>query len=141
MSGLYLMFEHAGAWHRRREPLRFFFDHRREIMNTSYFYLTHDPVNEYWTRRWVEERGGTFFPLSLRDSVPDGEQALLIDWDSLDQDGREDYLADLMARLGDLRIGLHSYHHPDAETLGRKGVAVFERLEPDATTWLTDNDE
>lgn len=111
-------------------------------MNRSYFYLTHDPVNEHWTRRRVEERGGTFFPLSLRDPLPDGERPpLLIDWDSLDRDGREEYLADLLARLGDRRIGLHSYHFPDAETVRRKGVAVFERLEPDATTWLTDNDE
>jgi hypothetical protein len=106
-------------------------------MNQSFFYLTHDEVNEHWARRWVEERGGTFCPLSLRDPLPDGEcQLLLIDWDSLDPDGREEYLAGLLAHLGGRRIGLHSYHLPDAETVRRKGVAVFARLEPDATTWL-----
>ena len=106
-------------------------------MNRSFFYLTHDPVNEYCVRNWVEERDGTFCPLSLRDPLPDGEcRLLLIDWDSLDPDGREEYLAGLLAHLGDRRIGLHSYHLADAETLRRKGVAVFARLDPDATTWL-----
>jgi hypothetical protein len=28
-------------------------------MNKSLFYLSHDPVNEHYIRRWVEERGGT----------------------------------------------------------------------------------
>jgi hypothetical protein len=110
-------------------------------MNQSLFYLSHDLVNEHCLRRWVEERGGTFCPLSLRDPLPDGEcRLLLIDWDSLDADGREEYLADLLAHSGVRRIGLHSYYLPDAETLRRKGVAVFARLEPDATTWLTDHD-
>jgi hypothetical protein len=110
-------------------------------MNQSFFYLSHDPVNENYVRRWVEERGGTFCPLSLRDPVPDGEcRLLLIDWDSLDPDGREEYLADLLAHPDARRIGLHSYHLPDAETLRRKGVAVFTRREPDSTTWLAGND-
>src|SRR5689334_13965411 len=104
-------------------------------MNRFVFYLTHDLVNEHWTRRWVEENGGTFFPLSLRDPLPDGERPLLlIDWDSLVRDGREEYLAGLLAHPGNRRIGLHSYHFPDAETVRRKGVAVVARLEPDATT-------
>jgi hypothetical protein len=42
---------------------------------------------------------------------------------------------------GGRRIGLHSYHLADAETLRRKGMAVFARLEPDATNGLVDNDE
>jgi hypothetical protein len=110
-------------------------------MNASLFYLSHDPVNEDYLRRWFEERGGTLCPLSLRDAPPDGEcQLLLIDWDSLDADGRDEYLAGLLAHPGDRRIGLHSYFLPDAETLRRKGVAVFVRLEPDATTWLADHD-
>ena len=109
-------------------------------MNQSLFYLSHDPVNEHYLRRWVEERGGTLCPLSLRDVLPDGEcQLLLIDWDSLDVDGREKYLAGLLAHAGDRRIGLHSYYLPDVETLRRKGVAVFTRLEPEATTWLADH--
>jgi hypothetical protein len=111
-------------------------------MNQSIFYLSHDPVNEHGVRNWVEERGGTFCPLSLRDPLPDGEcQLLLIDWDSLDPDGREEYLGGLLAHLGNRRIGLHSYYLADAETLGRKGVAVFARLEPDATTWLANHDK
>jgi hypothetical protein len=106
-------------------------------MNRSIFYLSHDLVNEHWIRSWVEERGGIFCPLSLRDPLPDGEcQLLLIDWDSLDADGREEYLAGLLAHPAGRRLGLHSYHFPDAETLRRKGVAVFERLEPDAMNWL-----
>ena len=110
-------------------------------MNQSYFYLSHDPVNEHCLRRWVEERGGTLCPLSLRDAPPDGEcRLLLIDWDSLDPDGREEYLAGLLDQPGGRRIGLHSYHLPDVETLRRKGVAVFARLEPDSTTWLAGND-
>ena len=110
-------------------------------MNQSLFYLSHDPVNEHCLRRWVEERGGTFCPLSLHDSSLDSEcRLLLIDWDSLDSYGREEYLAGLLAHLGDQRIGLHSYHLSDAETVRRKGVAVFARLEPDATTWLVSND-
>jgi hypothetical protein len=49
-------------------------------MNKSLFYLSHDPVNEHYIRRWVEERGGTLCPLSLHDAPPDGEcQLLLID--------------------------------------------------------------
>jgi hypothetical protein len=120
----------------------FLFDHRRSFMNRSIFYLSHDPVNEHCVRRWVEERGGTFSPLSLRDPLPDGDcKLLLIDWDSLDPDGREESLAGLLAHLSGRRIGLHSYHLPDAETVRLKGVAVFERLEPDATTWLADNDK
>ncbi len=111
-------------------------------MNKSIFYLTHDLVNEHWTRSWVEERGGTFFPLSLLDPPPDGEcQLLLIDWDSLDPDGREAYLAGLLAHPGDRQIGLHSYNLPDAATLRRKGVTILARLEPDATTWLADYDQ
>jgi hypothetical protein len=111
-------------------------------MNQSVFYLSHDPVNEHCVRCWVEERGGTLCPLSLRDAPPDGEcQLLLIDWDSLNPDGREEYLAGLLAHPGGRRVGLHSYHLPDAETMRRKGVAVFARLEPDATTWLADNDK
>jgi hypothetical protein len=111
-------------------------------MNQSLFYLSHDPVNEDYLRRWVEERGGTLCPLSLRDTPPDGEcQLLLIDWDSLDVDGRDKYLAGLLAHAGDRRVGLHSYNLPDAETLRRKGVAVFSRLEPEATTWLAEHDK
>jgi hypothetical protein len=59
---------------------------------------------------------------------------------TLDPDGWEEYLAGLLAHPGGRRIGLHSYHLPDAETLRRKGVAVFTRLEPEATTWLAGND-
>jgi hypothetical protein len=111
-------------------------------MNQSLFYLSHDPVNEHSIRRWVEERGGTLYPLSLRDAPPDGEcRLLLIDWDSLDVEAREVYLADLLAHPGDRRVGLHSYYLPDAETIRRKGVAVFARLEPDAMTWLADHDQ
>jgi hypothetical protein len=106
-------------------------------MNQSLFYLSHDQVNEHCLRRWVEERGGTLCPLSLRDAPPDGEcQLLLIDWDSLDADGREEYLADLLAHPDGRRIGLHTYYLPDAETMRRKGVAIFMQLEPDATAWL-----
>jgi hypothetical protein len=76
----------------------------------------------------------------LRDPLPDCEcQHLLIDWDSLDPGDREEYLVGLLAQRGDRRVGLHSYHLPDAETLRGKGVAVFARLEPDATAWLADN--
>ena len=115
-------------------------DYWRAFMNRSFFYLSHDPVNEHYLRRWVEERGGTFCPLSLRDPMPDGEcRLLLIDWDSLDADGREEYLAGLLDQPGGRRIGLHSYHLPDVETLRRKGVAVFARLEPEATTWLANH--
>jgi hypothetical protein len=111
-------------------------------MNQSFFYLSHDPVNEQYLRHWVEERGGTFCPLSLRDAPPDGEcRLLLIDWDSLDADGREEYLAGLLAHPGGRRVGLHSYYLADAETLLRKGVAVFTRLEPDATNWLAEHDQ
>jgi hypothetical protein len=109
-------------------------------MNRFFFFLSHDPVNEHWIRRWVEERGGTFCPLSLRDPLPDGDcRLLLIDWDSLDPNGREEYLAGLLAHAGGRRVGLHSYHHPDAATLRSKGVAVFERLDPDALDWLAGN--
>ncbi len=111
-------------------------------MNQSIFYLSHDLVNENWVRNWVEKRGGTFCPLSLRDPMPDGEcQLLLIDWDSLDPDGREECLASLLSHPGNRRIGLHSYYLVDAETLRRKGVAVFARLKPDAMTWLADHDD
>ena len=73
----------------------------------------------------------------MRDPLPDSEcQLLLIDWDSLDPDGREEYLADRLAHPGGGQIGLHSYHLADAEVLRRKGVAVFTRLEPDAMVWL-----
>jgi hypothetical protein len=106
-------------------------------MNQSLFYLSHDPINEHCVRCWVEERGGTFCPLSLCDTQPDGDcQLLLIDWDSLDPDGREQYLAGLLAQPGGRRIGLHAYHLADAQTLRRKGVAVFPRLEPEAMVWL-----
>jgi hypothetical protein len=111
-------------------------------MNGSFFYLSHDEVNEHWVRRWVEERGGTLCPLPLRDAPPDGAcRLLLIDWDSLDPDGREEYLAGLLAHPGGRRVGLHSYYLSDAETLRRKGVAVFARLEPDATNWLANHDQ
>jgi hypothetical protein len=104
-------------------------------MNWSFFYLSHDEVNEHCVRHWVEERGGALCPLSLRDPLPDGAcQLLLIDWDSLDPNGRDDYLAGLLAHRGGRQIGLHSYHLADAQTLRRKGVAVFARLEPAATT-------
>jgi hypothetical protein len=98
-------------------------------MNQSLFSLSHDPVNEQYLRSWVEEHGRTLCPLSLRDAPPDGEcNLLLIDWDSLDPDGREEYLTRLLAHPEDQRIALHSYHLADAETLRRKGVAVFTRL-------------
>jgi hypothetical protein len=81
-------------------------------------------------------------PLSLRDAPPNGEcRLLLIDWDSLDPDGRDEYLAGLLAHLGGRNVGLHSYYLADAETLRRKGVAVFARLESDATTWLANHDK
>jgi hypothetical protein len=55
-------------------------------------------------------------PLSLRDAPSDGEcQLLLIDWVSLDADGREEYLADLLPHPGDRRVGLHSYYSSDDE--------------------------
>jgi hypothetical protein len=78
----------------------------------------------------------------LRDAPPDGAcQLLLIDWDSLDADGRDEYLAGVLAHPGDPCLGLHSYYLPDTETLRRKGVAVFTRLEPDVTTWLSNHDK
>ena len=78
----------------------------------------------------------------MRDPLPDCEcQHLLIDWDSLDPGDREEYLAGLLAHSGGRRVGLHSYYLADAETLRRKGVAVFARLEPDATAWLADNEK
>jgi hypothetical protein len=89
----------------------------------------------------MQSQGREVHPLSLRDPPLDGEvESVLIDWDSLDPDGREAYLAYLLAHPGDRRIGLHSYslNEDDAGTLRRKGVAVFERLEPDALAWLLD---
>jgi hypothetical protein len=111
-------------------------------MSQSLFYLSHDPVNQHYIRRCVEDRGGMLFPLFLRDAPPDGEcRLLLIDWDSLDPDSRDEYLAGLLAHPGNRRVGLHSYYVPDAETIRRKGVAVLTRLEPDAMTWLANHDK
>jgi hypothetical protein len=103
-------------------------------------YLTHDEVNEQRARDLAEAWGAELLPLSLRDGLPDGAgSALLIDWDSLDPDGRERVLARLLAGPR-RRIGLHSYGLPeeDARMLQRKGVAVFERFYPDALGWLLD---
>jgi hypothetical protein len=103
--------------------------------------VTHDPVNESFIRTRVEERGTALTALSLRDPPPDGQfDRILLDWDSLDPERREELLAWLLGRRERGKIGLSSYNlnEDDAALLHHKGLAVFERLEPDAVAWLLD---
>jgi hypothetical protein len=103
--------------------------------------VTHDPVNEWFVRTRVEGRGAALTALSLRDPPPDGQfDRTLIDWDSLDPDRREELLAQLLGCPERGKIGLSSYNlnADDAALLRNKGLAVFERLDPDAVVWLLD---
>jgi hypothetical protein len=102
-------------------------------------YITHDDVNEAFVASRAEAAGVTMEPLTLRDPLPDGQfERVLIDWDSLDDRGREGLLAGLLAEPWAGRLGLTSYglNEDDAEVLRGKGVNVFGRLEPDALGWL-----
>jgi hypothetical protein len=101
-------------------------------------YVTHDPVNEAFVGLRLEDRHTTLSPLTLRDPVPGWEfDRILIDWDSLDPEGREALLAEFLADPEPGKIGLHSYNlDGEAAVLRGKGVAVFGRLEPDALGWL-----
>ena len=104
--------------------------------------VTHDEVNQFWLQQQADERGVSLVLLTLRDLVPDeAHAAILLDWDSLDQDRRETLLGRLLSRPGSARIALHSYslNEQDAEDLRRKGVAVLERLDPEAVHWLLGN--
>ena len=104
--------------------------------------VTHDEVNQFWLQQQADERGVPLVLLTLRDGVPGEEHAaILLDWDSLDQERREALLSRLLSRPGSARIGLHSYslNAQDAEDLRRKGVAVLERLDPEAVHWLLGN--
>jgi hypothetical protein len=104
-------------------------------------YVTHDCVNESFVAGRLEQRDTTFSPLTLRDAVAGGEfDRILLDWDFLDPEGREALLARLLAGAERGTLGLHSYGlvEEDAADLRGKGVAVFERLDPDALAWLRD---
>jgi len=104
--------------------------------------VTHDEVNQFWLQQQADERGVPLVLLTLRDLVPGGEHAaVLLDWDSLDPERREALLSRLLMRPGSTRIGLHSYslNEQDAADLRRKGVAVLERLDPEAVHWLLGN--
>jgi hypothetical protein len=104
-------------------------------------YVTHDPVNESCVAGRLEGRDTNFSPLTLRDAVAGGDfDRILFDWDSLDPEGREALLARLLAGAERGTVGLHSYSlvEDDAADLRGKGVAVFERLDPDAIAWLRD---
>jgi hypothetical protein len=99
-------------------------------------FITHDEVNEAFVASRV---AATMESLTLRDPLPNGQfKRVLIDWDSLDDLGGERLLAALLAEPQAGRLGLTSYgfNEEDAEVLRRKGVNVFERLEPDALDWL-----
>jgi hypothetical protein len=99
-------------------------------------------VTQFWLQQRADERGVPLVLLTLRDLVPDGEHgAVLLDWDSLDQERREELLSRLLSRPGSARIGLHSYslNEQDAENLRRKGVTVLERFDPEAVHWLLGN--
>jgi hypothetical protein len=101
--------------------------------------VTHDPVNEWFIRGRVEERGQALTVLSLRDPPPDGQfDRILIDWDSLDSPRRENLLAGVLGRGRRGKVGLSSYNlnEEDAVVLRKKGLAVFGRLDPDALSWL-----
>jgi len=104
-------------------------------------YVSHDDVNEAFVTSRAEVSGVTMEPLTLRDPLPDGEfERVLIDWDTLDDRGREGLLAALLAEPQAGRLGLTSYglNEDDAEVLRRKGVNVLARLDPDALDWLID---
>jgi hypothetical protein len=104
-------------------------------------YVTHDSVNESFAAGRLEGRDTTFSPLTLRDPVAGGDfDRILLDWDFLDPEGRETLLARLLAGAEPGTVGLHSYGlgEEDAAALRGKGVAVFERLDPDAVAWLRD---
>jgi hypothetical protein len=106
-------------------------------------YITHDDVNETFVASRAEAAGVTMEPLTLRDPLPNGQfERVLIDWDSLDDRGREGLLAGLLAEPRAGRFGLTSYglNEDDAEVLRRKGVNVFGRLEPDALDWLIEGE-
>src|SRR5262249_47495901 len=105
-------------------------------------YVTHDEVNQFWLQQQADEHGVSLVLLTLRDLVPDGEDAdVLLDWDSLDQERREALLGRLLARPDNARIGLHSHslNEQDAKDLRRKGVAVLKRFDPEAVLWLLGN--
>jgi hypothetical protein len=105
-------------------------------------YVAHDEVNQFWLQQQADQRGVPLVLLTLRDLVPEGEHGgVLLDWDSLDQERREALLGHLLSHPGSARIGLHSYSlsEQDAEDLRRKGVAVLERLDPEAVHWLLGN--
>jgi hypothetical protein len=102
-------------------------------------YLTHDCVNESFVAGRLEGRDTNFSPLTLRDAASSVEfDRNLLDWDSLDAEGREALLARLLTSAERGTVGLHSYGlvEDDAAALRGKGVAVFERLDPDALAWL-----
>jgi hypothetical protein len=104
--------------------------------------VTHDEVNQFWLQQQADEHGVPLALLTLRDLVPAEEYTtILLDWDSLDQERREALLGRLLSRPGSVRIGLHSYSlaDQDAEDLRSKGVAVLERLDPEAVHWLLGN--
>jgi hypothetical protein len=101
--------------------------------------ITHDEVKEDRLRSVVEDCGDVFSPLWLRDPPPNAEfDAVLIDWDSLDPEGREKLLSALLSNQHRPPIGLYSYNvdPADAAVLRRKGITVLDRLEPDAVAWL-----
>jgi hypothetical protein len=107
-------------------------------------YITHDNVNEAFVASRAEAAGATMEPLTLRDPLPNGQfERVLIDWDALDDRGREGLLAGLLAEPWAGRLGLTSYGitEEDAEVLRRKGVNVFGRLEPDALKWLIEGED
>ena len=102
---------------------------------------TASPGNESCAAGRLEGPDTTFSPLTLRDAVAGGEfDRILLDWDFLDPEGREALLAWLLAEAEPGTVGLHSYSfsEDDAADLRSKGVAVFERLDPDAVAWLRD---
>ena len=103
-------------------------------------YVTHDPVNEFFVGLRPEVRDTALSTLTLRDPLSCGQfDRVLIDWDSLDPEGREVLLGRFLTAPEPGKVGLHSYNlDGEAAVLCGKGVAVFERLEPDAFAWLRD---
>jgi hypothetical protein len=96
-------------------------------------YLTTDEVNKELALRLAAERQVTVCCLEPRDPPPDGEfDAVLCDWDHWPADQRPKGLDDVPAAPVGPALALHGYGlgQDQARALRRRGVLLFQRLEP-----------
>jgi hypothetical protein len=97
-------------------------------------YITLDEVNLALADELAEKCGAVLCGLTPGDAAPNGSfDAIAYDLDHLPQEERKRIIAELLANSTVTPVAVHSYNLDEeaAESLRKRGVGVFHRLEED----------